>query len=465
MTAEHPEDATSPAPAASEKNSASTPHRVQQLRSVTELPSAEWDRLASAGCNSPFLRHDWLRCLEQSGCAAEQTGWTPSHLVLRDGETDAVLAIAPAYIKAHSLGEFVFDQEWADAAYGAGIAYYPKLLLAVPFTPATGRRILTPPDATAERREQLLRIVANLLLRVCDVLQISSVHVNFCAEDEVDALSAAGFMLRKGVQYHFTNYKKGQDALARFEKELEARGDGGNGSGGGGVPKMSGEAARARVPYADFEDYLSEFKSKRRIKMRRERTVVRSESGLRMEILRGDEITAELLDEMFVIYKSTIDKMMFGRQYLSRRFFRMLGESAELKHRLCLVLARAEDDGRVVGGTFNVIGGADGDEAFYGRYWGCVEDIRYLHFETCYYAAIEYCIENGLARMEPGAGGGEFKYMRGFEPCVTQSMHYMRDRRLGEAVARYLEVESKHIDGAVDAMTEQSAIRSKEAKG
>lgn len=353
--------------------------------------------------------------------------------MLRDDAGD-VVALAPAYVKHHSLGEFVFDQDWAEAAYGAGIMYYPKLLLAVPFTPATGRRILT----VGEGREELLDVFGSVLVRVCEALGASSVHVNFCAEDEVRALRRAGFLERKGVQYHFTNYRKGkEDDTARDGPDAE------------------------RVPYRDFEDYLADFKSKRRIKMRRERKVVREESGLNIQVLRGAEINKELMENMFHIYKSTIDKLFFGRQYLTLGFFQMLAECEEFREQICLVLARRKDNSQIVGGTLNVVGEKDGG-VFYGRYWGCVEEYRYLHFETCYYAAIEYCIEQGLSRMEPGAGGGDFKFLRGYEPCVTYSMHFLRDARLAEAVARFLRMESLHIEGAVGEMNEHSAIRSKE---
>lgn len=339
--------------------------------------------------------------------------------------------IAPAYVKQHSLGEFVFDQDWAEAAYGAGIAYYPKLLLAVPFTPATGRRVLT----VGKDRERLLKLFASALVKVCQAMDVSSVHVNFCVEDEVRALSGVGFLERKGLQYHFGNYRKGaQDD------------EGGDG--------------RARVPYRDFEEYLGEFKSKRRIKMRRERKVVREESGLRIEVVRGEQIDDELMENMFYVYKSTIDKLYYGRQYLTLEFFKLLADCDQFKDRICLVLARRNEDEELVGGTFNIVGEKDGG-AFYGRYWGCLEEHRYLHFETCYYAAIEYCIDQGLSRMEPGAGGGDFKFLRGFEPCVTYSMHYVRDARLSAAVERFLKLESLHVDGAVTEMTQRSAIRSK----
>lgn len=432
-------------------------YSLHVLSSVTELDKKQWDSFAAFSGGSPFLRHDWFRCLEEAECATKQTGWKPHHLMLRHIETQRVVAIAPAYVKSHSMGEFVFDYEWADAAYAAGILYYPKLLLAVPFTPATARRILTAENSQQERNK-LLFVFAQALVQLCDAMQVSSVHVNFCAEDEVQALQRVGFLLRKGVQYHFTNYKKGQTAIASFEAQIQQS------SESCSMPQsVFASTTDKRTPYIDFEDYLSEFRSKKRIKMRRERTVVREESGLRIEVVTGQDVDQALMECMFEIYKSTVDKKFYGRQYLTKKFFQMLANCDDFKRHICLVLARSAEDGRIVGGTFNIVSDTDGG-AFYGRYWGCIEEVRYLHFETCYYAAIEYCIHRGLSRMEPGAGGGDFKYMRGFEPSVTRSMHYFLDKRLASAVARYLDVEGVHIDGAVSQMRVESAIRSKASK-
>lgn len=363
------------------------------------------------------------------------------------------------------MGEFVFDQEWADAAYGAGIMYYPKLLIAVPFTPATGRRILTHMSTTADERARILSVVGQALSKVCHRLSVSSVHVNFCSDDEVDALQNAGFLYRKGVQYHFTNVRKGQATIDAFEKAMKETQE-----RQGAVDHLRMDLDGKQEPYRDFDDYLNEFKSKKRIKMRRERTVVREESGLDIEIVQGpEEINLELMETMYDIYKSTIDKLLFGRQYLSKQFFQMLDDCTDFKKHICLVLARRQSDGRVIGGTFNIIGGGGGtdmdSQIFYGRYWGCIEEYRYLHFEACYYAAIDYIISKGLAKMEPGAGGGEFKYLRGFEPCTTSSMHYVADSRLAKAVERYLSVEALHVDNTVDHMTKNSAIRSKQQQG
>lgn len=449
-------------------------YRVHLLTSVTEIDASVWDSFATGGTASPFLLHDWIRCLEQSGSAAPNKGWSPSHIIVRAtsgsqpesslaNDDSSIISIIPAYIKAHSMGEFVFDQEWADAAYAAGIMYYPKLLVAIPFTPATGRRILTHVSKTADERTHILSIVGQVLVQVCHRLGVSSAHVNFCNDDEVEALRTAGFLQRKGVQYHFTNVRKGQAAINAFEKAMNDT------DGEMGAEKLKMEIGDGQERYRDFDDYLSEFKSKKRIKIRRERTVVRQESGLEMDIVQGPEqIDLKMLEQMYDIYKSTIDKLLFGRQYLSKQFFQMLDECTDFKKHICLVLARRQEDGKVIGGTFNIVGGRGLEterrgQIFYGRYWGCLEEYRYLHFEACYYAAIEYCIENGLEKMEPGAGGGEFKYLRGYEPCIVSSMHYVRDSRLASAIARYLNVEGVHVDGAVDDMKKHSAIRSKAA--
>lgn len=433
----------------SSKPNQSSSYRLEVIRSIKDISKQQWDELACLGCASPFLRHDWLRCLEEANCASVQTGWLPHHILLRNIQSTQIVALAPAYIKQHSLGEFVFDQEWAEAAYAAGISYYPKLLLAIPFTPATGRRILTSDD---ESRQKLLNVMAKALVELCHALGVSSVHVNFCLDDEMKALAAAGFLHRKGVQYHFTNYRKGQAVVSQLEENNKK-------DHSSNIDNLISKDVE-KIPYISFEDYLSEFKSKKRIKMRRERNIVRNESGLSIQVIRGTDITPDLMDQMFHIYKSTIDKLLYGRQYLTLRFFNLLSECDEFKNNICLVIARDDKNGQVVGGTFNVIGNENGG-AFYGRYWGCVEEIRYLHFEVCYYAAIEYCIENGISRMEPGAGGGDFKYMRGFEPSETISMHYLQDKRLSNAVARYLDMETLHIDVAVSEMKKSSAIRSK----
>ena len=369
---------------------------------MADVERAEWDALVGPH-GSPFLEWDWLAALEEAGCVSGDTGWAPHHLALR--EDGQLLAAVPLYLKGHSQGEFVFDHAWADAAYKAGLSYYPKLLAAVPFTPATGRRLLTHPERP---RPPLLLAVAHALRELCTANDISSTHVNFCDADEIEPLREAGFLHRQGVQYHWCN-----------------RG------------------------YGSFDDYLSGLRSKRRNQIRRERRDVAAE-GIEIEVLEGEAIPDELFSPMFRIYLSTIEKMYWGRQYLNHELFEILGR--RWKSRLCFIVARQR--GELVAGTINVQKAG----ALYGRYWGAFREIRNLHFEVCYYAGIEHCIAAGLARFEPGAGG-EFKYWRGFEPVATHSMHFLPHRGFHRAVESFLERERACVDDAISEMRERSPVK------
>jgi predicted N-acyltransferase len=369
---------------------------------MDEIDRDEWDALLGGG-DSPFLEWDWLDALEQSGCTGGRTGWAPHHLVVRRG--GELIAAVPMYLKSHSQGEFVFDHGWAEAAENAGISYYPKLLVAVPFTPASGRRILTRGD---EERAALLRVAGRGLREICDGNNLSSVHVNFCAADEVAALADAGFLHRTGVQYHWRN-----------------RG------------------------YAAFDDYLAELRSKRRNQVRRERRNLAAHD-VEIRVHQGEDIADELFEPMFRIYLSTIEKLYWGRQYLNHALF------AELRRRwkrhLCFVVARQR--GEIIAGAVNVQKAG----VLYGRYWGCFRELRNLHFEVCYYAGIEHCIANRFDRFEPGAGG-EFKYLRGFEGTATHSMHYLSHPGFAEAVDKFLTRERAHVADAIDYMRENGPLK------
>jgi predicted N-acyltransferase len=371
---------------------------IRLVRAISEIDRQAWDALVGPS-GSPFLEWDWLAALEEAGCVTPQTGWGPHHVTVRDG--GRLIAAAPLYVKGHSQGEFVFDHSWAEAAHSAGISYYPKLLAAVPFTPATGRRLLTHPDLP---RPPLLGILAHALAEICRANEISSIHVNFCEADEVEPLRQAGFLHRQGVQYHWIN-----------------RG------------------------YARFEDYLGDLRSKRRNQIRRERRDIAA-SGIEVSAHEGEAIADELFEPMFRIYLSTIEKMYWGHQYLNQTFFDLLRK--RWKRNLCFVVARQA--GEIVAGTVNVQKAG----AFYGRYWGTFREIRNLHFEVCYYAGIEHCIDRGLQRFEPGAGG-EFKYWRGFEPSITHSMHYLSHDGFAEAVDRFLDRERQSVSEAVSEMRER----------
>jgi predicted N-acyltransferase len=374
---------------------------IEILEGIAEVPREAWNALV--GDQSPFLEWDWLASLEQAGAVGDETGWGPRPLVARrDGR---LVAACPLYVKAHSEGEYVFDWSWADAAQRAGIAYYPKLLVGVPFTPVGGARFLV---AESEAREPWIGRMAAALRELCTANELSGVHVNFCREDELEPGRRAGFQLRIGVQYHWLN-----------------------------------------PGYASFEDYLARFRSKRRNQIRRERRALR-EQGVAIEVLEGEGIEADLLEPLYRFYASTLDKRIWGRQYLPRRFFELLWE--RFRHRLCLAIARR--NGKILAGTINVRKG----DALYGRYWGCDRELPHLHFNVCYYAAIEHCIRAGIRRFEPGAGG-DYKQVRGFDARPTWSLHFLAEPRLARAVERFLEAERAEAREALDWLRDHSAYK------
>jgi predicted N-acyltransferase len=374
---------------------------IKIARAIKEIKRGDWDRLLDHG--SPFMKWDWLDALEQTGCIEEETGWLPHHLIVeRAGE---VLGACPMYLKLHSMGEFVFDYEWAELAHRLGIYYYPKMLVGVPFTPVTGARFLTAPGAD---RRSLLQLMGQALAQIAKDNKISSVHVNFCLEDEVEALEEVGFARRIGLQFHWEN-----------------------------------------LGYRSFEEYLGSFRSDRRNKIKRERRAI-AERGIAIRAVTGEQVTKDHLRTMFSLYKTHIDTLYYGRQYLTQKFFEEL--SRRFAPHVCLILA--ERDARVIAGTFNVAGEA----ALYGRYWGAFEEVPFLHFNVCYYAAIEHCIEKGLGWFEAGAGGS-FKQLRGLEPQPTTSMHYIVDPKFRGAVERHLAQEREMILRKRAGLLEKSQLK------
>lgn len=371
------------------------------LESVREIPRDEWNALVAD--ESPFLEWDWLASLEEAGCVGGQTGWAPRPLVAR--ENGKLVAACPLYVKGNSEGEFVFDFGWADAAQRAGISYYPKLLVGVPFTPVTGSRFLI---AAGQDRRAWIRRFAEALQEICIGNDLSSVHVNFLREDEREELEAAGFLMRSGFQYHW-----------------RSRG------------------------FANFDDYLASLTSKRRNQAKRERREL-GEQDVVIDALTGDALGDEQFDAMYEIYLTTVSNNPWGRQYLNRRLFHLLRE--RFRHRLCFMRARV--GGELVAGTINVQKG----DTLYGRYWGAFRQLRHLHFNVCYYAGIEHCIARGLTRFEPGAGG-EYKQLRGFDATATFSAHFIADERLRAAIAHFLEAERRKVDHTIDWYAEHSANR------
>jgi len=348
---------------------------VRIAPSVGSLPADEWDALTGGG--NPFVSHAFLTALEDSGSVGGRSGWQPAPLVI-EGEGGALAAALPAYLKAHSQGEYVFDHSWADAWHRAGGSYYPKLQIAVPFTPATGPRVLS--------REPLL---AMPLLRAaeefCAMQGLSSAHATFIEPAQVPLFEAAGWMLREDIQFHWEN-----------------RG------------------------YAGFDDFLAALSSRKRKDIRKERAA--AQDGVEIRSLTGDAIGEEHWNAFWRFYQDT-GARKWGQPYLTRAAFTLLGE--RMADRILLVMAYL--DGRPVAGALNFIGA----EALYGRYWGAVVDKPFLHFELCYYQAIDAAIALGLSRVEAGAQGGH-KLARGYEPVRTCSAHYIVHEGFREAVAEFL---------------------------
>ena len=352
--------------------------QVKLVQGIGRIDARTWD--ACVGPDQPFLRHAFLAALEDSGSASQRTGWLPLHLVAESGSE--LIGCAPMYLKSHSYGEYVFDWGWASAYERAGGTYYPKLQVAVPFTPVPGPRLLVRPGQGGTARATL----AHGLVSAAEQLGVSSLHVTFGREDEWHELGAAGLLKRQGVQYHWHN-----------------RG------------------------YRAFDDFLASLKHSRRKTIRKERARV-AEQGLSIEVLTGDALTPDIWDAFYPFYRSTVDKR-WGGAYLSKRFFTRLGET--MPEQVVLVLARHA--GRYVAGALNLIG----EGTLYGRIWGCRRQFEFLHFEACYYQAIEFAIERGLARVEAGAQGPH-KLQRGYEPVPTYSAHWIRDPGFRAAVERFL---------------------------
>ena len=377
---------------------------IKVLASLSEVDAAAWN--ACAGEDNPFVRHEFLSALEDSGSATARTGWAARHLVIEAPE-GGLAACAPLYLKSHSYGEYVFDWGWADAYERAGGRYYPKLQCAVPFTPVTGRRLLVNPALPAAQAGEMEAALAAGMVQLARNLGVSSVHVTFPTEGEWQHLGEAGYLQRIGQQFHWEN--KG---------------------------------------FATFDDFLAELSSRKRKNIRKEREAV-AEAGLDIRVLEGCEVTEAQWDAFFRFYMDTSDKK-WGQAYLSRNFFSLLGE--RLPDAVVLVLV--EKQGLPVAGALNL----RGDDTLYGRNWGCVEDYRFLHFEACYYQAIDYAIAKGLRWVEAGAQGPH-KIQRGYLPRRTYSAHWIADPRFRDAVARFLEDEARGVAREMAALGTLSPFR------
>ena len=364
---------------------------------VSAIDAGHWDALTDGG--DPFLGHAFLAALERSGSVGPGTGWSPAPILVE--EEDALLAAAPAYLKSHSQGEYVFDHSWADAYQRAGGAYYPKLQIAVPFTPVPGQRLL------GSRPQQLLAACEAVVLQH----GLSSAHITFLDENDAGQCEARGWLIRDGLQYHWFN-----------------RG------------------------YAGFDDFLATLSSRKRKQIRKERRA--ASDRLAFATLRGAEIGPPEWDAMWRFYQDTGSRK-WGHPYLTRQFFDEI--AATMGDQLLLFLALR--DGRPVAGALNLIG----SQALYGRYWGTIEEAPFLHFELCYYRAIEWAIDHGLAQVQAGAQG-EHKLARGYEPVITRSAHFLADPSLRAAVQRYVEGERLAIAAEARWLAEALPYRSSESE-
>ena len=405
----------------------SPPFSLRTIRSIDEIDAAAWDACANPenpsgaprarpdsklqddeslsqgeGFN-PFICHRFLSALEASGSASRRAGWAPSHLIVEDHE-GRLAAAAPAYLKSHSMGEYVFDHAWADAYERAGGDYYPKLQIAVPFTPVTGRRLLV---AKTERANEARATLIAGLEAFRAQAKCSSAHVTFPQKADWEALGEAGWLKRTGKQFHFLN-----------------RG------------------------YADFEGFLAALASRKRKNIRKEREAAMS-AGIDVHMLTGDAITEEHWDAFFDFYMDTGSRK-WGQPYLTRKFFTLVGRT--MPERILLVMARR--GGRWIAGAINFIG----DDALYGRNWGTIEEHPFLHFELCYYRAIDFALERGLNRVEAGAQG-EHKLARGYEPVETYSAHEFADVRLTRAVEQFLRREREHVEAEIEIYGEHVPFR------
>ena len=370
---------------------------------IASIEPAAWNR--AAGTDNPFVSHEFLAALEASGSVGAARGWRPQHLLLHaDGlGRGALLGCVPLYLKDHSYGEYVFDWAWADAYRRARLEYYPKLIAAVPFTPAAGPRLLVAPDAPPDSRAQLI----NGARALADELNVSSLHWLFTDDADTRQLEQHGLLRRSGFQFHWHNHD-----------------------------------------YRSFDDFLTGFSAEKRKKVKRERRQVR-EAGITLEAVDGAAISPELWDIFYGFYLSTIHKHG-AHAYLTRAFFAEL--SRRMPESLLLILARREHE--YLAGAFYVRGA----DTLYGRYWGAHAAVHSLHFETCYYAAIDYCIAHGLKRFEAGAQG-EHKLTRGFLPTPIYSAHWLRHPEFNQAVADFLRRERRGVDSYIDELDQHSPFK------
>jgi len=383
---------------------------VRLVERIADVSAADWDACARGGSTpyNPFVSHAFLKALEESGSATAQSGWQPYHLTIEDSDGRLYGAL-PTYIKNHSQGEYVFDHGWAHAYERAGGHYYPKLQCAVPFSPVTGPRLLVRADTpdSALSPEDARKALAAGLIEATRQLGVSSAHVTFCTEQDAQTLQSMGYLIRHGHQFHWHN-----------------RG------------------------YQNFEGFLAKLTSRKRKSIRRERQKV-TEMGIVVRALTGPDIKPHHWDDFHRFYVDTYDRK-WGYPYLTRAFFELLQETLVDD----VVLMMAERDGRNIAGALNLRGG----DALFGRNWGCDQDFKFLHFEACYYSAIDFAIEHGLERVEAGTQGPH-KVRRGYEPVHTYSAHWIKEANFRDAVDQFLRQERQLKDEEISNFKEFSPYR------
>ncbi len=371
--------------------------QTEIIASILDVREADWDAINLD--QNPFTSYAFLSALEEAGCIGDSTGWLPQYLLLREG--DHLLGALPMYAKTHSWGEYVFDWAWAEAWQRYGMNYYPKLIVAVPFSPVTGKRLLMTQGA------DLADVLIKSAKQYADSTNASSLHWLFPTDAECDMLEQSGMQVRHAVQFEWHNRS-----------------------------------------YRDFTDFVSTMTSRKRKKVRRERRRV-VEQGLSFKTINGAEITREHMDQMHAFYLHTIHSHG-SHAYLNREFFRLIGDRLASS----VVLIFAYQDGEAVAGALNIRSA----NCLYGRYWGCSDSFDSLHFETCYYQAIDYCIREGLQRFEGGAQG-EHKLSRGFLPKITCSAHWMKENLLSDSITEFLERERVHVGHYRDLLNEHSPYK------
>ena len=376
---------------------------IEFLSSLADISAGEWDGIA--GTNYPFLRHAFLWGLEDTGCVNGESGWQACHAIIREKESGCAIGVMPLYLKSHSWGEYVFDWSWADAWQRNGLAYYPKLVTAIPFTPATGPRLCLAPGYQAR---DIWPFLIDAIRELAKERKLSSWHLLFPPEDEAKRLQEQGLHLRTAVQFHWFN-----------------------------------------EDFSSFDDFLATFSSRKRKNLRRERKRV-ADQGISLQTLTGSEIGEQQWQQFYRFYQYTYAKRSGHGGYLGKEFF--THTAANMGDQVIMVLAHLHDVA-VAGALFFRSG-----DTLYGRYWGCEQEYDCLHFEACYYQGIEYCIANGLKKFDPGAQG-EHKIQRGFRPVKTFSNHWIADPRFSDAIADFTLQEQAHIEEYLEQTTAMLPFR------